>query len=54
MLIDKIVRVEVGRNMGKDIFFQYFINKEWIRDRPIDVQIIENKTPLFENRCDKS
>ena len=49
-----MVRVEVGRKLGQDKFFQYFSNKAWNRDRPIVAQIIEIKTLLFENRCDKS
>ena len=42
-----IVRVKVGRNLGFDMFFQYFCNKAWIRDRPIVVQIIVIKTPFL-------
>ena len=34
--------------------YQYLSNKALIIDRPIVVQIIAIKTPLFENRCDKS
>ena len=49
----KIVKVEVGINLGYDKFFRYFSNKALICDRPIVVQLIVIKTPIFENRCDK-
>ena len=50
----KIVRVEVGRNMEWDYFFQYITDEAMIRDMSIVVLIIVKTTRHVGHWCENS